>query len=122
VEAIVAGVVREYMRWYQSRVAVPLIASLRRKAEAIRLAEIGKLFARLPELDSHQRELIAGASVSILNKLLHAPVTRLRESAAESGALRSDTTERLLDLETLGARLEEQLAEALRPPRPRRRG
>jgi len=122
VEAIIAGVVREYMRWYQSRVAVPLIASLRRKAEAIRLAEIDKLFARLPELDSHQRELIAGASVSILNKLLHAPVTRLRESAAESGALRSDTTERLLDLETLGARLEEQLAEALRPPRPRRRG
>ncbi len=122
VEAIIADVVRDYMRWHKSRAAVPLIASLWRKAELIRLAEIGKLFARLPELDDHQRSLIADASVSILNKLLHAPVTRLRETAAETSGLPSDTSEQLLDLDALGARLKEQLAAALRPPPPRTRG
>jgi glutamyl-tRNA reductase len=122
VEAIVASRVDDYMRWYQSRAAAPLIASLRSKAETIRLGEIDKLFSRLPELDERQRELIVGASVSILNRLLHAPVTRLRESAADGAPVADpDLAAQLADLQGLGAQLEAQLAQTLRPPlsRPR---
>ena len=117
VEAIVASGVEGYMRWYQSRAAVPLIASLRTKAESIRQVEIEKLFSRLPELDERQRDLIIGASVSILNRLLHAPVTRLRESAAEGAHVADpDLAAQLADLAGLGAQLEAQLAQTLRPP------
>ena len=120
-EAIVAGGVREYMRWYQSRAAAPLIASLRGRAEQIRQAEIEKLFSRLPELDDRQREIIAGASISILNRLLHAPVTRLRESAAEGAQVSdADLSSQLVDLAGLGAQLEAQLSVALRPQSPNR--
>jgi glutamyl-tRNA reductase len=120
VEAIVAERVREYVRWYQSRAAAPLIAALRTKAEAIRKVEIDRLFDRLPELDDRQRELIAGMSVSILNRLLHAPVTKLRESAAEGAAVSdSDLAAQLSDLAGLGRQLEAQLAQALHPPQPR---
>ena len=40
VEAIVAANVRAFTRWYLSRAAAPLIADLRRRAEAVRAAEI----------------------------------------------------------------------------------
>ena len=117
VEAIVARGVAEYLRWYQSRAAAPLIAALREKAEAIRQTEIEKLFARLPELDERQRAIIAGASVSILNRLLHAPVTRLRETVALGSAAEPDRADQLADLAGLGEQIEAQLAQALRPPR-----
>jgi len=119
VETIVAERSRGYMRWYQSRAAAPLIATLRTKAETIRRAEIDRLFSRLPELDERQRQLIAGMSVSILNRLLHAPVTKLRETAAEGEQVSdSDLADRLADLAGLGEQLEAQLADALRPPAP----
>jgi glutamyl-tRNA reductase len=122
VEAIVASRVDDYMRWYQSRAAAPLIASLRDKAETIRQVEIDRLFSRLPELDERQRDLIIGASVSILNRLLHAPVTRLRESAAEGAPVADpDLAAQLADLAGLGAQLEAQLAQTLRPPASRTR-
>jgi len=116
VERIVAAGSAQYMRWYQSRAAAPLIASLRNKAELIRQAEIDRLFCRLPELDERQRDLIVGASVSILNRLLHAPVTRLRESAAGGTPVGDpDFAAQLADLAGLGAKLEAQLAVTLRP-------
>ena len=117
VEAIVAQGVAAYLRWYQSRAAAPLIASLRKKAEAIRQTEIVKLFARLPELDERQRAIIAGASVSILNRLLHAPVTRLRENAALGvAAPELVREEQPAELAGLGEQIEAQLARTLRPP------
>ncbi|MBV8171583.1 MAG: glutamyl-tRNA reductase [Candidatus Eremiobacteraeota bacterium] len=117
VEAIVAERVAAYVRWYQSRAAAPLIATLRTKAEDIRRTELTRLFARLPELDDRQRELIAGMSVSILNRLLHAPVTKLRETAADGMDMSAaDLATRLSDLAGLGEQLEAQLARALRPP------
>ena len=117
VEAIVAERVAGYIRWYQSRAAAPLIATLRTKAEDIRRAELGRLFARLPELDDRQRELIAGMSVSILNRLLHAPMTRLRETAADGTEMSdADLAARFADLAGLGQQLEAQLSRALRPP------
>jgi glutamyl-tRNA reductase len=119
VEEIVAERARAYLRWYQSRAAGPLIATLRTKAETIRRTEIDRLFSRLPELDERQRQLIAGMSVSILNRLLHAPVTKLRETAAEGAHVSdSDFADRLADLAGLGEQLEAQLADALRPPAP----
>jgi glutamyl-tRNA reductase len=118
VEAIVAEHTREFLRWYQSRAAVPLIEGLRRRAEAIRVAEIERLFAKHPELDERQRSAVLAASVSIINKLLHAPLTRLREKVAET----ADATEapsalnKLFDFAEIEDQIERQFAEALRPP------
>jgi glutamyl-tRNA reductase len=123
VETIVNDLSEEYMRWYRSRAAAPLIAALRGKAETIRRAEIERLFSRLPELDDRQRELIAGTSVSILNRLLHAPVTKLRERAADgTDVTDSEFAARLADLAGFSEQLETQLAAALTPPGPRSTG
>jgi glutamyl-tRNA reductase len=110
VEAIVASQVGAFLEWYRTRGVAPLIATLRRKAEEIRFSEIQRLFARMPELDDAQREMVVAASVTIINKLLHAPVTKLRESAAEDATLDpSQLSQAALDLDAFGDRLQRQL-------------
>ena len=102
VEAIIEEQVEDYLRWYRSRSVAPMIASLREQAEAIRSGEIRKLFARLPELDRRQREMVIAASMTIINKLLHEPVTKLR---ANDMQLALD----VLDLDAFSDRLQRQL-------------
>ncbi len=110
VETIVAAQVSDYQKWYRSRGVAPLIASLRSKAEEIRHGEIQRLFARMPELDDRQREMVIAASVTIINKLLHEPVTKLRETAAER-ALEGEAqmAQTMLDLDAFSDRLQRQL-------------
>lgn len=86
VEEIITEHAERYAHWYQSRVAVPVVASLVQKAEAVREAEIERLFARCPELSERERMLITGASLTIISKLLHNVVTKLRERAASNSA------------------------------------
>jgi glutamyl-tRNA reductase len=115
VEEIIAEHAERFARWYQSRVAIPVLSSLVQKAEAIREAEIERLFARCPELSARERMLITGASLTIVSKLLHGVVTKLRDRAtsnrAEAVSLASLLDE-LFDLRVHG----EALAAARREP------
>ena len=86
VEEIVAGHVERFQQWYQSRVAVPVIASLTRKAESIRAAELERLFARIPNLTERERALVTGMSMTIVSKLLHSAIVRIRDKAVENRA------------------------------------
>jgi len=86
VEEIIAGHVERFQQWYQSRVAIPVIASLTQKAESIREAELEKLFARLPNLTERERNLITGTSLTIVSKLLHSAIVRIRDKAVENRA------------------------------------
>ncbi|HXW77691.1 MAG TPA: glutamyl-tRNA reductase [Candidatus Eremiobacteraceae bacterium] len=81
VEEIVAEYAERFGRWYHSRIAVPIIASLTQKAEAIRAAEIERLFARCPELSERERMLVTGATMTIVSKMLHSVILKIREKA-----------------------------------------
>jgi glutamyl-tRNA reductase len=103
VEEIVAEHVQRYTHWYQARIAIPVVSSLVQKAELIREAEIERLFARCPELSERERMLITGASLTIISRLLHNVVTKLRQRAtsdrAEALSL-AETLDELFDLQT----------------------
>jgi glutamyl-tRNA reductase len=86
VEEIIAEHAERFARWYQSRVAIPVVSSLVQKAETIRESEIERLFARCPDLSVRERMLITGASLTIISKLLHSVVTKLRERAMSNHA------------------------------------
>jgi len=86
VEEIIAEHAERFASWYQSRVAIPVVSSLVQKADAIREAEIERLFARCPGLDERERMLVTGASLTIISKLLHSVVTKLRERATSNHA------------------------------------
>jgi len=81
VEEIIDEFIARFQQWYQSRVAVPVIASLTQKAEAIRASEVERLFARCPDLTDREKMLITGMSMTIVSKLLHSVVTKIREKA-----------------------------------------
>jgi glutamyl-tRNA reductase len=81
VEEIIAEYAGRFEDWYRSRAAVPVIARLTQKAEAIRVAELERLLARCPDLDERERMLVTGMSLTIVSKLLHSAILRIREQA-----------------------------------------
>jgi glutamyl-tRNA reductase len=86
VEEIISEHTERFHQWYQSRVAVPVISSLTQKAEAIRDAEVERLFSRCPDLTERERMLITGTSLTIISKLLHTAVVKIRDKAVENRA------------------------------------
>lgn len=82
-ERIVAEGVEEFWRWYASLDVVPLIRSLRSRAEQVRQAEVEKALRKLKHLAPADREAVEVLSRQILNKLLHRPTVRLREAATK---------------------------------------
>jgi glutamyl-tRNA reductase len=81
VEAIVDEHLTRYHQWADARAVLPVIASLSKKAETIREAEIDRVFARCPSLTERDRVLIKGMSLTIVSKLLHSAMSRIREKA-----------------------------------------
>jgi glutamyl-tRNA reductase len=86
VEAIIVEYLERFQRWYGSQAAVPAIASLTRKAEAIREAEIARLFTRCPDLTKRERTLVIGMSMTIVSRLLHSAITKIRDKALSNDA------------------------------------
>ncbi len=67
---------------------IPTIVSLRERLEEIRAAELTRTLARLPDASPETRAALEALSAGIVNKILHAPVTKLRESS-RAGSHRS---------------------------------
>ena len=65
--------------------AGPTIAALVRQAEAIRRREVERTLARMPGADSATTERIQQLTRSIVSRILHAPISHLREFADDPG-------------------------------------
>jgi glutamyl-tRNA reductase len=81
---------------------IPTIVSLRDRLEGIRAGEVRKALSRLPDASPETRAAMEALSSAIVNKILHAPITKLRESS-RAGAGRS-WTELVHELFGLGRR------------------
>src|SRR5881296_1511028 len=87
-EAIVEREVAKFRARQSDVEIIPTIVSLRERLEEIRAAEVRKTLARLPDVSAETRAAIEALSAGIVNKILHAPITKLRESS-RAGAHRS---------------------------------
>ncbi len=103
VEEIISAHVSRFGQWYQARAAVPVISSLTQKAEAIREAEVQRLFSRCPDLTERERMLITNMSLTIISRLLHSVVTKIRDKAV------NDQAEALTHAQIIGELFELQL-------------
>jgi glutamyl-tRNA reductase len=112
VEEIIDEYLQRFQQWYQSRVAVPVIASLTKKAEAIRVAELERLFARCPDMSEREKMLVTGMSMTIISKLLHTVVTKIRDKAV------TNHSEALAHVRLLDELFELNIAEELAKVRP----
>lgn len=100
-ETIVADTLAGFERWMASRDAVPLIAALRSRAERIVEGEFARARSRFRGLDGGEQEAARAVAEAVVRKLLHAPIVRLRESAA-----RRDTESLRLARELFGLDVE----------------
>jgi len=80
-ETLVEREVAKFMTRTRDAEVIPTIVSLRERLEAIRVAEVQKALARLPGANAETREAVDALSTALVNKILHTPITKLRESS-----------------------------------------
>jgi glutamyl-tRNA reductase len=82
VEVIVEEEISQFLEWFSSLDAVATITDLRSQIEQLRQVELERLFNKV-DLDDRERELVATMSHRLVNKILHQPIMRLKQEAAQ---------------------------------------
>jgi len=86
-------------RWIRSLEVVPTITALKRHADDIAARELARVLGRLSHLPEKERKLVESLGPSIVNKLLHNPLSSLRREAQDSGCRTMvETTRKLFAL------------------------
>jgi len=80
-EQLVDQEVGTFEKWIASLQVVPTIVQLRQQVDAVRAAELEKSLGRLQHLSEKDREQVALLTQSLVNKILHSPLTVLKESS-----------------------------------------
>jgi len=94
-ESIVAEEADRFRAWQASLDVVPAIASLRARAEEIRVAEL-----RRAKLNDAERRAAESVTAAVINKLLHLPTIRMKQAAAAAdGVIYADAVRHLFGLE-----------------------
>lgn len=111
VRAIIHKEQTDFMAWFRALEVLPTITSLKRRAEEIRLVELGRALRRLGPLPEQQRSIVEALSLGIVNKLLHPPIVNLKERAnGQDGRLYAMAIRELFALED--TRSEDRQSEA----------
>ena len=82
-EEIVQEEVQKTMRRLASRDLVPTIVALEDRLNAIREGEMERYNTRLGNLTSEQRQAVDALTRGIMNKILHGPITELKNGAGQ---------------------------------------
>ena len=98
-EQIVEEEVESFLTWRRSLELAPTIVALRKRFGQVADEELQRALDRLQELDDSQRRVVEAMSRSLINKLLHQPMTELKAGAGEpDGAHLIDAARRLFGL------------------------
>ncbi len=84
---IIEEELEDYLSWWHTRGAAPLIAALQERAEQIRRQQIEWALPKLGNLTEHQKRIIDQMTVRIVKQILHHPVSELRNILDEDDAL-----------------------------------
>ena len=99
-ERIVQEEVLRFEKWMGTLGVVPTIISLKKKAESIRKAEMGKTLPGLGELTPSQVRAIEAMAVSLMDKMINDPILFLKSKAGRpSSDTYLDITRRLFKLD-----------------------
>jgi glutamyl-tRNA reductase len=98
-EKILEEEVRTFVAEIRHRASVPVIARFRESMEGVQLAELERLYARMPDLDARSRQEIRQFADRLVAKMLHSPLESLRaESRNGSPHGLLDALQRLFQL------------------------
>ena len=82
-EAVVDDEVAQFVQWWGTLDALPLVMELRERAEEMRRREMGRALERLDGVSEADASVIDDLTRAIVNKLLHAPTVSLKHRADE---------------------------------------
>ena len=82
-EAVVDDEVAQFVQWWSTLDALPLVMELRERAEEMRRREMGRALERLDGVSEADASVIDDLTRAIVNKLLHAPTVSLKQRADE---------------------------------------
>jgi len=103
-EGLLRDELADYAGWQESLDAVPTIAKLQEKVEAMRSAEVSKNSNKLKNLSDKEMEAVDRLSRGIVNKLLHGPMSHLRSNEGPDDKRRTlSTLNALFRLEDTGS-------------------
>jgi glutamyl-tRNA reductase len=85
-EAIVQDEMAKFVNWYRSLDVTPTIVALRKKFEEIRKSELEKTLSLHPDLSDKERKSLEALTSAIINKILHTPITLLKQTNEEAMA------------------------------------
>jgi glutamyl-tRNA reductase len=98
-ERIIEEEVESFLTWRRSLELAPTIVALRKRFGQVAEEELRRALPRLEGLSEADRAVLEAMSRSLVNKLLHQPMTELKAGAGEpDGALLIDAVRRLFDL------------------------
>ncbi|HSL00881.1 MAG TPA: glutamyl-tRNA reductase [Rubrobacteraceae bacterium] len=104
-EAMIGPSVMEFMGWMSTLHVVPLIRELRDGAERIRRHELARALSRM-NLSPEEEAAVERLSRSLVNKLLHGPISEIKARAEAGHPMYSAEVRRsLMALEGLGVAL-----------------
>jgi glutamyl-tRNA reductase len=83
IENMIAEEQEAYRQWYATLGVSPVIRALQEKAAAIQENTLDSLLRKLPELDDRQIKVIRKLTKSIVNQVIHDPILRIKELAAD---------------------------------------
>jgi glutamyl-tRNA reductase len=83
-EHIIAAEALKFDGWLRTLEVVPIIVSLREKAEQIREAEVRKTLSQMHSLTEEEAEVVRTLSQSMVNKLLHDPILFLKRASTRA--------------------------------------
>ena len=100
VHTIIHSEVDEFSAWLHSLDVTPTIAALRKKADEIRAAEVEKIMNKLNGLSEREKNLVRTLAGGIINKLLHQPIVKIKESTRQKdGYVYVESLRQLFDLQ-----------------------
>lgn len=102
-EGIIDEEIENFTKWLNSLFVVPTIVALKEKGEVIKEKELNRIMKKLSHLSEKDKNLIGSLASSIVNQILHDPITKIRHYAAmPEGHLYSEILQNLFCLEVAG--------------------
>ncbi|MBF0191494.1 MAG: glutamyl-tRNA reductase [Magnetococcales bacterium] len=99
-EVIVEKRSDEFMRWLETLELSPVLTALREKLETIRDQEVARAVGSWPDISPEEKKRVEQLGRLLVNKILHAPLSRLKHLAAEpDGDLYVDAARQLFQLD-----------------------
>ena len=99
-QGIIAEGVKSFSQWQRGLEVVPTILALREQAEDVRRREVAKTLALMKNSSEENRKLLEMLTTSIVNKILHHPISMLKHQEERGhGKLYTDMTRKIFHLD-----------------------